>query len=376
MNNVIAVPTERSKKVSILVTPNRRAQRGDGDKLEHDRLYIGASLKNRSPLTGITPQEENRFLPEILGMTATDNGWKAAVRNYWNSIRKVVPDDNTGLVLEVGLSYDSQQDAIDGINGYPLDVSDYILWRYCLKYSKVANTVHELGMSPKILFYLSDPQSEENVEYNKVQRKMKAEKYLTSLTLPQHTSKLDDVLTIYGYNISSMSLKNKIITIHGLGSDDESNPKKLDKFIATYDDKILRSRAWVARAVSYDIIKRLPNTDTIQYRDHITLGTTTEATIAYLDNDPQGQMYKLEIGAALDTKSKGALNTEDIDNRQTTYEVAPVNPVEVAQKGSDVLDVDENDPLGGMDGVGASGPNIDTTGALSRKGNGMVTPPK
>jgi len=358
MNDVLNAPIERSKVVSVLIRPNLRVQRGEGDKLENDRLYIGASLHHQSPLSGLSPFEEDEYLPAILGMTKNDDGWKKAVRNYWNNIRKIVPDG--GLELETGFYYKTQQDAQDGKEGYPMNISDYILWRYCLKYSKVANTIYDIDSSPKIKFYLSDPATEENVEYAKVQKTLKANKYLAELILPDNANKLDDVLTLYGYNVAGMSMKSKIVTIHDLGADDSKDPSKIARFLNTYEDKLLRSRSWISRAVSYGILTRLPNTDTIQYRDHITLGTTTEAAIAFLDNDPQGQQYKLEIDSALMTKSRGTLSGDAVEHRTITHEV-------VVDKAPD------NDPLGDLDNS-ASGPIIDTGSNLKRTPQKVAAP--
>lgn len=94
-------------------------------------------------LRGLSPEEEKKWLPDILGVQPTDNFWREATKYYWADMSIIIPDE--GLILNIGMKDD----------GEPIKLLDYIRYRFICKQSEVAKNQKEC-VWPTHRFYIVD----------------------------------------------------------------------------------------------------------------------------------------------------------------------------------------------------------------------------
>lgn len=291
----ITFPKQFPKKVFV-----RRKQKMaalPGIDVEESKLKIGSSYKGSSVARGLTFMEEKRFLPAILGIDSNSPSWEQNTMEFWANITKPVPPGD-GLELEVGMYYESKEDyehdqnlplnsdgIAVGLKGIPLNVADYILWRYCLVYSKVANDFSKAYASPNIDFYLFNKDAEIKDKKIVLATRQKAfalfnqnigdrdwvDYMLRVLIAPDKTSKvkLRDLVTI--------SEDEKDIILDGYM---QNTP---DKFLTLGNDKNLEMKSFIELGISCGKLVRIPNTDTITL-DGVTLGNSLDESVGFLNN--------------------------------------------------------------------------------------------
>lgn len=295
VDNGITFVKEQSKIVFV----KRKKMSGllPGQKEEDCILKIGSGFKHNAPLAGLTFEEEARFLPIVTGVDSKSTNFKQACTSYWSNISKEIPYGE-GLKLEIGLKYKSKEDfekdkikerTVEGaiINpiGEPINIIDYILWRYCLLYSRVANSIEDVGKSPKIEFYLFSKDKEIEQKTATLNAKREANKLLYSrlgerdwvdCTLRVLIAK-DKATIVTIRELETMSEKEKDLILSEYA---ESNPSQ---FLTIAEDKNLEMKAFVEVCVSRALLTRIPNTDSISL-DGQTLGDTLEQTVTFLCN--------------------------------------------------------------------------------------------
>src|SRR6266403_4273174 len=142
------------------------------ESMEEGNWKVGASIKNNDVCRGLSFDEEETYLPMLIGVQPKNDNWQKVTTDYWNNISKLIPKD--GIELEVGFNYKDKEskdgqpatkevdNAFKGESakeedkwqfGFPINVVDYVLWRYCLVYSHVANKKEVTSKSHNIRFY-------------------------------------------------------------------------------------------------------------------------------------------------------------------------------------------------------------------------------
>lgn len=269
-----------------------------GQELDEGKQKIGSSFKGNSVLRGLTFDEEAKYLPSIIGVDTNSPNWENTTRNYWANLSKDVPPKD-GIELEVGLRYTTKEDYIydqenaeknhNGIiinhKGIPVNMADYILWRYCLDYSKVANTFEDIGKSPKIEFYLFSKSKEILDKKNVLNNKKKALQLMYKSMSERNW--VDYVLRVL---VAQDKTKTRTVdSISKMGEDEKDilldeyvvgNP---DRFLLIAEDKNLEMRSFIELSIAKGNLQRVANTDTITM-DGLTLGNTINEVIAFLTN--------------------------------------------------------------------------------------------
>jgi len=244
---------------------------------------IGASRHANGPLRGLSPHEEAAYFPEILGIQPSDPDWSKTTREYWNNIAKPV-EAGAGLKLEVGFLYKTkkgaEQDAKGdvGVNstdpGYPANVSDYVLYRFCKKHPKVANTIDDVDKSQRIWFYLYSKQEQLAKETTKLNTKDTAMqlyvKQLGNLDL------MRQVLWISGDNPLNQTDQEVRLAFEVLAQDAPS------KFIGIVSDKNLGMKVFIEKALQAGHLNKIDNTDTFYYGEtHNVIGSGVNDVVAF-----------------------------------------------------------------------------------------------
>lgn len=278
-----------------------------GQDISEAILKIGSSFKGNSVLRGLTFEEEHKYLPSIIGADVSSPNWESQTRDYWINISKPVPPGD-GLELEVGLQYNSKEDYIydrdvakrdsNGTlvnhKGTPINIADYILWRYCLYYSRVANTFELRGMSPKIEFYLFSKSREISDKKETLNSKRKA----ISL-MYKRISERDWVDYVLRVLIARDKSHTKTVSSIAKMSEDEKDIL-LDEYVATNpegflllaEDKNLEMRSFIEQCIAMGKLTRIANTDTVTM-EGTPLGNSVIDVISFLNNPKNNETLQI-----------------------------------------------------------------------------------
>jgi len=310
---------EVSNPVWVRVKKNPADKARLGENVDEEVIWgkykIGSGLRGKSALKGVTVEEEQKYLPSILGLTPKSENWNKASNNYWANFGMDVPADDEGYKMEAGLWYESEEDAklgeaearaeakkvIDararGVNyvekftvrsqlGTPIDLDDYLMWRYCLVYSGVANVPEDADKSPRIKFYLYSKTRDIAVKTVALESRKKAfSKYLEVINNPSTKNAL---LYLFKKDIEAHNKNNptdqisvstpveKDLALETLAI---NSP---DRFLAVTTDPMMLKRAFIERAIDAGELRRLNNTDIIYYGDNTKIGNNTLEAINFL----------------------------------------------------------------------------------------------
>lgn len=312
----IQFPYNAYNKVVIKRKPIPTNGKGEtiiGQIPEEFKVKIGSSYRGNSVLRGLTILEEKRLLPIIIGISPDSPNWESSTRDYWNNISKDVPLN--GLELEVGLRYDNVDDlnydsklqedlefkSKVNLKGTPINPADYILWRYCRVYSRVANDLEDINKSAKIEFYIYSKNKETEAKKAILNLEKEANKlYYTSLADREwinHTLRvlisLDKSNKYTALSLENMSEDEKDIAINEYL---KNNPSL---FLAIGKDKNLQTKSFIESCITKNILQRIPNTSVITFEAE-TIGNNLDEAVTFLNN-PKNGTVKETLKARLNT---------------------------------------------------------------------------
>lgn len=299
-------PYVESRKVFIRRKPLVSAFRQtNAASFESTLCKIGGSSRHNDVLRGLTPEEEVRFLPKIIGTQPTNDKWEEACRAYWNNISRNV--DEKGIELEVGLiwatedaynskfQFNSNDKALikdeNGVlinsKGTPINIADYILWRYCLVYSECANDAADIHKSNKIRMYIFSQEIENKVKKNKFALEKEANQlFYGSLSDTNWTKWLLRLLVTKDPN------PEKKVTIGQLMymAEDDINialaeyiKKDPQLFLTLGKDKSLELKSFIEECIAVGRLVRIANTEAIAFEND-TIGNTLDQAVAFLSS--------------------------------------------------------------------------------------------
>lgn len=318
-----------NKEVTIKVKTNQAHIARVGENLEvnevvYNRNRIGSALKGNDVLRGLTTEEERKYLPSIVGVSPDSPNWDKAIRDYWVNITHTVPYPE-GSKLEVGMTFATKEDANTATNeeeaefqkyvaaraegkfyrenfekrfklGKPINLEDYILWRYCLVYSHVANTPDEVHHSAKIRFYLESKTRKIAESKRALQARKKA--YSEYLEVLDDRSQVDNLMVILRDTVAKV---NKPSEDNYVNVDTDENKDLVlervvrnypNRFLTSVNDKQLARKAFIERCIDHNFLRRVPNTDTIIYGDNTVIGNNINEAIDFLATEENKEIYQ------------------------------------------------------------------------------------
>ena len=264
------------------------------------------------------------LMPQLLGVDPDSNdvNWDKTVKHYWDSLSVDVPSG--GRKLETGFRFDLDDtsrekyikelvqkegiktnkelaDFVMGANSKgeenireeirwkyanPINVEDYLLWRYVLNYKHVANSIDDVNKSPNIRFYLHTEEEKERVKKQEFKTKQSAiNRYIKFM----ETASKDDI-----NDVLSILTPDSIIGITE-NTDLEDKQMQIMEFVTNYpnkfvnivDDKNIKTKALVNRFIAFDILKQLPNsTVVVEAADpSITIGNNMDECVSFFLNE-------------------------------------------------------------------------------------------
>lgn len=290
-----------------------------GSLSDHEK-FIGSSLdKNGNPKKGLSIEEERKYLKDLLNVDPADLKWREATNIYWNNIRVGVPptyNGEKGLMLEIGFNYESTAEAErvaelllkvsdheervaikEAAKGYPINVENYLLYRYCLVYSRVANDMASIYSSPKIEFYLFSEAQEMNEKEAK--RKLRGRAFKAYSDNMDNEEIVNYILHTFAVEAKKLDKTGKLIRFEELSLE---QPKE---FVAAIKNPDLQLNAMLQEALIAGILRKLPNTETIYFGDSDLLGNSTQEAISFLkSNEARSTTVRNNVTAKLSVYRK------------------------------------------------------------------------
>ena len=263
------------------------------------------------------------LMPQLLGVDPDSNdvNWDRTVKHYWDSIAVDVPTG--GKQLETGFSFDiddinrekyitelakanslkTSEDLANYVMGHtkdepnvkeevrwkygnPINIEDYLIWRYVLNYRHVANSIEDVNKSPNIRFYLHTQEEKERIKKQEFKTKQGAINAYIKFLEKASKDDINDVLSI----ISPSSVKD-IVSNTDL-EDKQAQIMEVviatpTKFVDIIKDKNLKTKALIERLIAFNVLKRLPSsTVVVESADpSVTIGNNMDECVSFMLNE-------------------------------------------------------------------------------------------
>jgi hypothetical protein len=226
------------------------------------RKKLGSIYVSRSPLRGLTRDEERKYLPQMLGISADHPDFERHARKFWADFSIDVPSD--GVVLNITCNE----------KGEPHNVDDWVKYKWAQKHRFVAGSFDEMRKDPTTAYYIYNPEVETQRTNSKLQDKKVAYKEL--IRLSTDVNAMSRVLRILGTSnpdsLSSEQKENQLAVLL------EANPQR---FIAVATDKNLETRDFIFQLVGNNILRHIGSA--YLYMDE-TVGDTLDEAVSYVNN--------------------------------------------------------------------------------------------
>lgn len=250
-----------------------------------DYIYkIGSSFKAGTTkplgLYVLTNEEQKNLMPQLIGISPTSPDYNKVLETYWNNISILVPA--SGLKLDCSIEHLSETES------QPVNVEHYVIWKYCLKYSGVANTEDDIGKSNKINFVLWNEKEQMKKDLN-IQR-IKDEATVARIQMRDNKEKANAILYLFNKPVETDANVNMLV----LAKLAEEEPVK---FVGLSKDNDLLSKAFVQRAINNGILTQPPGSTLIGYEGNIIANNINDAVLFFKDS--RNEVAKMTIEAKL-----------------------------------------------------------------------------
>ena len=291
------------------------------DILGETHRKIGSSVSAVNKMLGY-PDMLRALMPQILGLdpSSRDVNWDARVKYYWDSLSVDIPSG--GKKIEAGFQFDlddltrerhikevvekhkitTDKQLADFVMGFtndkpnvpegyrwkygnPINVEEYLLWRYILNYRHVANNIKDANKSPNIRFYLHTEEERQRAEKQK--RKLKTEamtKYVAFINKGSVDS-IDDLIAVFSPDsiidiVKGKDLEEKQVMIMDLVTNDPA------RFLSLITDKNVSTKAKIERFLAFGVLKKLSGTTVIveSADPSVVIGNNIDEAIAFFNN--------------------------------------------------------------------------------------------
>lgn len=252
------------------------------DWLSQSYRAIGPYMKEKSQGIGLTFAEQGLLLPDVLGIEYSDKDFRRAVNTHYESLVITIP--RSGIKLNISLQDDHTPLSKDNM---PINIQDFIKFKFIQGHPEVAKDVNEAArLSVFKKFYIHDPDkvSREAVDINTLEDKA------TTIYM-QHKDdkiKLDQLLTMLGVNIRTMTAEDKILKLKGFSKKDSKlneldQKAAFDNFIKVAEDKDLEYKFLIQELIGIQHLQRVGQN--IVYKETgEKLGDNMEDAVLFLKN--------------------------------------------------------------------------------------------
>ena len=242
----------------------------------------------RNPIRGLSPKEEKLLLPSILGVGFDSPNWDNAVLNYWADFAIRVPDEGVPMNIATTTVKLKGADGKEETWEKPVNVKDYIQYRFCLRSSKVAATQEERENQAIYPFYIEDKADMLRNQTERLEDMKRANVEFLKLFKRSKDNKLDEskinwVLEVYKKydrelgNYNAFSPEEKELYIDQRKND---NPVL---FTSIVQDENLEMKAFISEAISMGYLTQAGNA---YFNGDEKIGDGIEEAILYF-KDPK-----------------------------------------------------------------------------------------
>ena len=216
------------------------------------KFKIGSIFDGERPLSGLTREQEKKYLPIILGIDADDREFARAVRAYW--AEKAVSVPSIGTILNITEDED----------GEPVKLENWIDYQWLLKHPHVASNKQSMLRDSTIRAFVHDPEKVEQSTHKKIVNRKAS--YLEYMKLTDgkkgDPDRMDRVVRILlGVNPNNLTQIQKENQLETVAYNDP------ERFYAVVTDKDIDVRAEIESMLEDDILARIGA--------HIKFGTDT-----------------------------------------------------------------------------------------------------
>lgn len=235
-------------------------------------MKLSSVYVNRQPLKGFSPEEERKYMEGLLDVAPDHNDWPKHSKEFWSEL--TIPVGFTGVELEIGLDD----------NDMPINIMDYIKYRFAIKHPHVALTEDEMKSEFSKRFYIQDLTREDKVKNNQIQFKKDADKEFIKLS--SSAKNMKRVLRLMADTnpdrLTDEQIENSLYELKN------SNPKK---FLRIATDKNLELKSEIEEMITAGVLRKIGNQ--IIFIDEV-LGDTLDDTVIHLkDKKNSGKLTVL-----------------------------------------------------------------------------------
>ena len=277
-----------------------------GENLEDAVVRVGSSFRGRAINKGLSELEEDMYLPGLIGLAPNAPSYAPAKINYWKNISRDIPFN--GLELEVGFEYPnkkayelghkealeeaekikqarknhSRYDEVFTVRqqqGSPISIEDYVFYRYLLVYGDCANNPDDVGKSPKIRMYIKDDKMEKMKQVNNIKVRRKAMSLLIGMEEDKNKKAAVILLLSSQFRANGIRFDTAVDKEIALDWACKTIPSQ---FIAICEDETLVKKAFIMRALNANLLRRVPNTQTILHGDSTQIGKSMNEAVDWM----------------------------------------------------------------------------------------------
>lgn len=278
---------------------------------------IGPYFKSKTTASGLSFEEQNLLLPEILGMEPTDKDFRKTVIKFYDEFITQVPKD--GIKLQISLRDDNAELSRTNL---PINPIDYVKYRHIIEHPEVAGDAYEAARIYGKKFYIVDPDrvTADAVSINTLEDKAMA----VYFQFKEDKIKTDQILTMLGVNVRNMTLNDRTLKLKSFAVKDSKlsefeQKEAFSGFIKIAQDKDLEYKYLVQELIGMQYLRRAGN-NILYAESGKVLGEDMEDAVLQLKNAKNSRELNLMRAHYL-TKSKSGgkeyLPKEEVTNEQT-----------------------------------------------------------
>ncbi len=241
---------------------------------------IGSILdKTGKVLIPITPEEQDRWMPEIVQMGKDEKGYRQAVTEWWADMTILVPPPDEkgnggGIELEIGLR-DKKE---------PIDLLDYLKYRLIKEHPRVAMDGQNHS-GDDVYFFIVDPNRVRKEENEQTDWELQAtEIFLTNLG---NREVINAAITLIDDSINQPEKMELIDLKKVIMNEIRKDPKKVHDI---FSDKKIATRAMLKRMVSLSLITKAGNA---YYFGEEKMGDSFDAAIKWIENPTNSEQVMI-----------------------------------------------------------------------------------
>lgn len=225
------------------------------------KVFLGSHFVGRQPLKGLTDEEEKKYLPQLIGVSANHPEFAARVRMFWADMGFLVP--SVGKVLDTTVDE----------NGEPYNVEDWIRYRWAKVHKYVAANENEMKKNPRKKFYIRDPEEQDRLKNATIQAMKQADiEFIKATKDPSKTRRIIRMLRkdINPDYLNDSQAENELYDL---------KQKDPVEFFKIASDTKLDTKAEITELIGLEILRRVGNQ--IIYIDEIVAESLEDAVLWY-----------------------------------------------------------------------------------------------